>query len=62
MHLTVESFALNITFGSLYVRLWGREAYLSHQSGQPLRFFSGRREGGAMEVWGLGLYGVTNRV
>jgi hypothetical protein len=42
--------------------LGAREAFLQRREGQPLGMFSRERSGGTMEVWGLGLYGVVNKI
>jgi hypothetical protein len=62
MQLTIGNFTIEIhPLHSLSIRAaGGREVYITREPGQPLRFFSTRREGGNAEAWGLGLYGVIS--
>lgn len=62
MNLTLSAFSLEISLGTLFARMGAREVFITRVTGQPLRFFSGRREGGNSEFWGLGFYAVTNPV
>lgn len=58
MNLTISQFTIEASLQSLYVRLGGREAWISREPGQPLRMFAKERHGGEMMVWGLGLHAV----
>ena len=62
MNLTIATFSLEISWGSIFARLGAREVFITREAGQPLRFFSWRREGANKEFWGLSFYGVTNPV
>ena len=53
---------IEITRGSLFVRIGNRETYATRELDQPRTFFARRSGAGGTEVWGFGWYAVTNPV
>ena len=61
MQVNIGTLVLEVRGGFVYAKAGGRELFVKLASGYPVRPQSVRHEGGAREVWGLGLYAVVNR-
>ena len=60
MLFSLSRFTLEITRGSLYVRLGGREWWVTRERGQPLSMFTKEHNGQELELWGFGLHAVIS--
>lgn len=60
MNLTIATFSLEISRGSVFAHLGDCEVFITWAISQPLKFFSWRHEGGNKEFWGMGFHGVVS--
>lgn len=61
MIVAITGFRMEVSRASLWVRLGALEVFVHRPPGLALRALSCERTGDAIEVWGLGFYGVLSR-
>ena len=60
MTVTPPSSIIELTRGSIFARIGGREIFIKRELGQPRLMFDKHRSEDALELWGFGFYFVTN--
>jgi hypothetical protein len=58
MNLTINSFTIEASLHSLYLKIGDREVVIQRDPKQPRMLFSRELYGDEMQLWGFGLYAV----
>lgn len=58
MNLTINSFTIEASLRSIYLRFGEREVVIQRDPRQSFLMFSSERHGKEMQLWGFGLYAV----